>query len=373
MFDETYSYLVRKFDYRLLAALTPAVAALFVVVILFNGLEYGLDFKGGMWMDALTDNSIDAGKINAITGELEAAGLKDVKADVGFDVNTGMNKLNIQTTTVLEDNKEVKGIIARYAGDLTDYDTATVKLSTKPPAGLKENLVKRLKYGVDLEYGDGTLTVRSLDLNKEELDSALSYYLTEKVEVKLAKKNFNMRSVGPTLGETFRSQGFKALFASFVLMSIVVFFAFREFIPCVAVIQAAVCDILIALGGMSLLHIPLEPASIGALLMLIGYSVDTDIMLTTRTLKDRSAKFDELVDDAVKTGLTMTGTTLTALVIIYIISVTLTQIPLWSNIAAVLIIGLLADIPATWLTNAGMIKWYVESGGRHMKLLRRRR
>jgi preprotein translocase subunit SecF len=138
------------------------------------------------------------------------------------------------------------------------------------------------------------------------------------------------------------------------------------------VIQAAVCDILIAVGGMSVLHIPMEPASIGALLMLIGYSVDTDIMLTSRTLKDKSGRFDEQVDDAVKTGLTMTATTLTALSLIYVVSVTLTQIPIWSNIAIVLIIGLLADIPSTWLTNAGIIKWYVKSGGRKIRFFGRR-
>ena len=38
---------------------------------------------------------------------------------------------------------------------------------------------------------------------------------------------------------------------------------------------------------MSLLGIPLSLASVGALLMLIGYSVDTDILLTTQGSKKK--------------------------------------------------------------------------------------
>ena len=55
---------------------------------------------------------------------------------------------------------------------------------------------------------------------------------------------------------------------------------FRDFVPSIAVITVALSDIIIAIGGMSLFGIPLSVASVGAILMLIGYSVDTDILLT---------------------------------------------------------------------------------------------
>jgi preprotein translocase subunit SecF len=96
--------------------------------------------------------------------------------------------------------------------------------------------------------------------------------------------------------------------------------------------------------------------------MLIGYSIDTDIMLTSRTLKDRRGEMMEQFEDAISTGLAMTGTTLAALSAVYIVSTTITQIPIWANISSVLIIGLLADMPSTWLTNTGILRWYVESG-----------
>ncbi len=362
MLDGAYTRLTDVIDYRKLAALTPAFAVLMAIVVLLNGVVYGIEFQGGMWIEILTDKNLDVQKLDSLATELTSTGLSDVKVSVGYDVNTGQNKLTIQTTTVVEDKAPVKEVIAKYAGDLTEFDTARVNLAKKPPASLEDNLEKRLKYGVDMDWADGILTVVSMNLNKEDLDSSLSYYLGDQVSVNILKKNYNMRSVGPTLGATFRQQGIKALFASFFLMSIVVFIAFREIVPAVAVIQAAICDIVIALGGMSLLGIPLEPATIAALLMLIGYSVDTDIMLTSRTLKEKRGEFEEKIDDAIRTGLTMTGTTLAVMSVIYVISTTFTQIDTWANIAAVLILGLLGDLPATWFTNVGIIKWYVESG-----------
>ena len=81
------------------------------------------------------------------------------------------------------------------------------------------------------------------------------------------------------------SQVYFALAFAFLFMSITVFIIFRNLVPSLAVIAAALCDIIIAVGGMSLFGIPLSVATVGALLMLIGYSVDTDILLTTRVLK----------------------------------------------------------------------------------------
>jgi preprotein translocase subunit SecF len=359
MSDGIYAKLTKKVDYRVLTIAPWVFGILVWVFILLHGIQMGIDFKGGMWIDVLTDAKLDAPAISALVRDLEGMGLADVQARVGYDVDTKRNKLVVQTTTLIDDKKPVEDIIARYAGKLTEYDTATLALSSKPPVELKDNLEKRLKESVDMNYTDGVLTLVSLEFEKEELERALSPQLG-KVSVELTKKNFNIRSVGPTFGKAFRDQAYEALLVSLLLMSIVVAVAFREIIPSVAVIQAALFDITIALGGMSLFGIPLEPASLAAILMLIGYSVDTDILLTTRVLKERGSDLYSMVDDSIKTGLTMTGVTVAALSAVYIVSTTLTQVPTWTSISSVLIIGLLADIPATWLTNVGVLKWYVE-------------
>ncbi|MBF4475293.1 protein translocase subunit SecF [Methanobacterium formicicum] len=170
------------------------------------------------------------------------------------------------------------------------------------------------------------------------------------------------KSVGPVLSAESMTQIYYALAFAFIFMSITVFIIFRDVIPSLAVIFAALSDIIIAVGGMSLFNIPLSIASVGALLMLIGYSVDTDILLTTRILKRTEGTVTERALEAMKTGLTMSAAAIGSMVALYLVVMFL--IPAahtLADIAAVLIVGLVADVLATWLMNLGILRWYTEA------------
>ena len=168
-------------------------------------------------------------------------------------------------------------------------------------------------------------------------------------------------SVGPLLSKQSLTQVYYALAFAFLFMSITVFIIFRNFVPSIAVILAALCDIIIAVGGMSLFGIPLSLASVGALLMLIGYSVDTDILLTTRVLKRREGTIVERAKDAMGTGFTMAAAAIGSMVALYLVVLFLMpNAEVLDQIAAVLIIGLVADVLATWLMNLGILRWYME-------------
>jgi len=102
----------------------------------------------------------------------------------------------------------------------------------------------------------------------------------------------------------------------------------------------------------------ISTAGIVAFLMLIGYSVDTDILLTTRLLKKHEST-DKALFGAFKTGTTMTITSIiaitTALIVVYPFASVLNQI------FTILLIGLGLDLFNTWITNASIIKWYTET------------
>ncbi|MCZ3367450.1 MULTISPECIES: protein translocase subunit SecF [Methanobacterium] len=173
------------------------------------------------------------------------------------------------------------------------------------------------------------------------------------------------RSVGAVLSSAALTQIIYTLIFAFLFMSVTVFIVFRNFVPSMAVILAALSDIIIAAGGMSLFGIPLSLASVGALLLLIGYSVDTDILLTARVLKRREGTITERAINAMKTGFTMAAAAIGSMVALYVI--VLFFIPsaaTLQNIAEVLMIGLAADVIATWLMNLGILRWYMESGRR---------
>lgn len=162
--------------------------------------------------------------------------------------------------------------------------------------------------------------------------------------------------IGESFGQTLQNQSMLALLFSFIGMAIVIFVIFRTFVPSLAVVVSAFADIVMTAGAMNILGIPLSLGTTAALLMLIGYSVDSDILLTTRVLK-RKGVFDEKITGAFRTGLIMTTTTFGAIAAMGIVAY-IGQITIIWEISVVLLIGLAFDVMNTWLTNAGILKWY---------------
>lgn len=167
--------------------------------------------------------------------------------------------------------------------------------------------------------------------------------------------------IGASFGQTLQQQAIIALIISFIGMTIVVFLAFRSFVPSAAVILSAFADIVMTAAAMSLVGIDLSLPTTAALLMLIGYSVDSDILLTMRVLK-RQGKLEEKLSGAFKTGIIMTTTTIAAVAAMWVVAFAAQITEIW-EIATVLLIGLFVDMMNTWLTNAGIIKWFVLKRG----------
>ena len=186
-----------------------------------------------------------------------------------------------------------------------------------------------------------------------EIEKILGFPLTE--------ENSSVEFAGPTLSQSFYKQLIFALVISFILMSIVIFVLFRTFIPSLAVIFAAFADIVMPLALIDYLGIKLSAAGIAAFLMLIGYSVDTDILLTTRALKKKEGALNERIFGAFKTGSFMTITALVAVLPAFFI---ISGLPdSFRQIFLILALGLFADLINTWLTNVGIIKLYCDKKG----------
>jgi len=129
----------------------------------------------------------------------------------------------------------------------------------------------------------------------------------------------------------------------------------KNSIPAFAVILAAFANIIMTLSVVNLVGIQLSTAGIVAFLMLIGYSVDTDILLTTRLLK-RKEGINTSLFKAFKTGTTMTITSIIAITTALIAIASFESV--LNQIFTILLIGLCFDLFNTWVTNASIIKWY---------------
>ncbi len=135
------------------------------------------------------------------------------------------------------------------------------------------------------------------------------------------------------------------------------FFYIKYSIPSMAVIFSAFADIFMTLVLVNLLGISISSAGIVAFLMLIGYSVDTDILLTIKAIKREGGSLNRKLFDSFKTGITMTLTSIFSVLIVLIVIGSFSSI--LSQIFTIMLIGLMFDLINTWLTNVSIIKWYV--------------
>lgn len=164
--------------------------------------------------------------------------------------------------------------------------------------------------------------------------------------------------IGANFGATLQAQAMLALLFAFLGMAVVVFIAFRKLLPALTVVFAGIADITITAACMNIFGIELSLATTAALLMLIGYSVDSNILMTTKVLK-RQGDLAEKMEGAFHTGFIMTSTTFCAILAMFIVSL-IGNVPTLYTISAVLLIGLICDLIFTWGFNAGMLRLYSE-------------
>jgi len=150
------------------------------------------------------------------------------------------------------------------------------------------------------------------------------------------------------------------LVLAFVGMSVLVFALFRTLVPSVAVVASAFSDLIIPIAVMNLLNIQMTLGIVAALLMIIGYSVDSDILLNNSVLR-RTGGFYESVSRAMRTGVTMTVTSMAAMIVMAVVA-TLFGISLLRDIGIILAVGLCADLMNTYLLNVALLRWHSFEG-----------
>ena len=232
-----------------------------------------------------------------------------------------------------------------------------------------------------IDFAGGTAVTLHTDDTKEEIEAYFAGYDLKSIEEGISggyylkfgpmtneeMMEFNeyiiagypdagIDQIGANFGATLQSQAMLALLFAFLGMAVVVFIAFRKILPAVTVVFAGIADITITAAAMNIFGIELSLATTAALLMLIGYSVDSNILLTTKVLK-RQGKLEDKMEGAFHTGFIMTSTTFCAILAMFIVSL-IANVPTLYSIAAVLLIGLVCDLIFTWGFNAGMLRIY---------------
>lgn len=224
---------------------------------------------------------------------------------------------------------------------------------------LRENLQTKFtenSFSVSLLIEEGVSSgfIIDSDISEEKLKP----YLEEQFDTTFEfGENYNSNFISPTLSNAFFKQAMMILGISLILMSAVIFLYFREFVPSSAVVLSAIFDIIVTIGILNFFEFEISIAGIGALLMIIGYSIDTDILLTNRVFKEPGNNYFEKAFFAFKTGTLMSFTTLIA----GITAMILTNSEVIMEIAIILVVGLIVDFISTWFQNSGILLWWIEN------------
>lgn len=330
----------RKYGAKVLI-IPVVIFAVFTFIALVNpGVSYGVDFRGGILISFSSDQQVSTSLAQKIREEI------------------GVSEVSVIPTEV-------------------------------PGAG---------EYGgiVEVVYPEGALA-KSVDEFKERVLEII------KSEVPNAD-NFVVRDVSPTLGAKFWDLATKMLLWAVVLLKAVVLFAFRRNIPFSRVLGVVIFDLVVAGWGMgapfvalavviastifltvsspdatptilmlgsslfnaigilalmAVFDVPISLQTLAIMLMMVGYSIDTDIVLSTHLLKRSEEEGDEFdrAGRAASTGLHMSGTTLVAMLFILAVGYLTRNISV-IRIGMVMIFGVLSDVIITWLFNAPiMVAW----------------
>ena len=311
-----------------------------------------------------------------------------------------ISQITFQTITTgdfLNKDVSLKGgmTITIPTGDSVDISQITANLEANYPAN--DISVRVLSAGIEQKG-----IIVSADISVEDTDTAERFIDDIAKLIGVSRKEFSIEFMGSSLGSSFFRETFTAILLAFLFMGAIVFLYFgdtlkhkiivvgltivaaillysgtsiifkilaaiivialifmyvRFSIPSFAVILAALSDIIITLAIVNMMGMKLSTAGIAAFLMLIGYSVDTDILLSTRVLKRKEGSIMDRIYSAMKTGLTMNITTMIALTVGLILS----QSVVISQIMTILLIGLCIDIINTWIQNVGILRLYLEA------------
>lgn len=353
---------IYKGDYRLLLVFPLILIA--ASIYLLPNLKMGVDFRGGTLITLQVTNQPDA---MALQNDLRAAGfdanVKLYESELGRKMEIEVSQteqmyeadaLKAEFNTQLEKVAQLEAEANQNESAEEEYEAERASLDeiadrmfglagSNTEAELYTNL-NALKAAFNDAY------MHMSDLQMEQVMGVVDQHVqyTSKSAV----------TVSPALSKHFIEQAFNVVVFSAILSTILVFIFFRTLVPSLAVLTGAASDVIIAMGGMCLFGIPLTLPSFAALLMLVGFSLDTDVLLTTRLVKRRGDPRENAFD-AMKTGMTMSFSAMVAFLVLFAVSM-ITHIAVYYEISGVALAGLVGDVFATWGLNAVIVLYYKE-------------
>ncbi len=336
-------------------------------IFVAQDIKLGVDFRGGSLVVVDSKQNIEK---EQLASALESKGLQ---ASVNkFETPFGYRyEIEVPNPEYIYESEQYR---LQFETTLSEYSQAILRDEKDKAEEINAKLLSLTNQMEDLAISLGIDVNKTDSTNVNDMKDAFysaynkihnNYESSIKASVGefLSPESFSLQIVSPLLSGSFTKNAINIAIISALLVSAYVFFYFRQLVPSIAVLVGAFSDLIIAIGGMAYFGIPLTLTSFAALLMITGYSLDTDTLLTIRMIKRRDGLTpEEKAQGAFNTGINMSTTALLAFSVVLVLSLVF-RIALYYEIAGVALIGLIGDIFATWGINAVILLNHIKRKG----------
>ncbi len=355
----------RRFDFlkwsRICSTVSGLVVLASIVLFFLVGPNWGIDFTGGTEIHLKFHQPIEIGEVRQA---IEALGLS---GDAVQQVNAPedhefMIRIQQATFGTEEITSEVRAALERAFGPdwLVDFRTdaqvgARITVEHKPPEVPIRTIQEALS---DIE---GVTVNESPDDNTFYVKlPGLPSLVQRTIATTLEGRDFEVLqvdSVGPKVGGDLRRQGFISMAATLGLILVYVAFRFDlTFAP--GAVIALFHDVLVTIGVFVVLQMEVNLPMIGALLTIIGYSLNDTIVIYDRIRENmqryRRTDLPKLINDSISETLSRTlNTSITTL--LAVIAILLIGGPVIMPFGVALLIGVVVGTYSTVFVASPMI------------------
>ena len=358
------------------------IAMMLVSIYLSQGIVLDSSLGGGISMLIQTNTTLSTSQIASLVSSrlnTPSPSIVTSRGTVGITIAANTSLSNAENYLI--DFYSYNSNYTTYYVNYTNYSiglqhnpsNATLRaLQNKTSAALASNLngmssslsseLQELKPFIGTKSYNSSNPSEMLSVAQSAYSNASKVYqnrVISKMHSILPFTSYSYEQISAIQGKYFLGTIEQIIIIAFILISIVVLIIFRSIVPSFAIVFGAANDIIVALGAMAIFKIPLGVTSIAGLLMLLGYSIDTDVLAGIRILKRSEGTPEDRAYSAFRTGMTMTSAAILSFAVLFAVSL-IAYVPTYYEIAGVVLFGLIGDIFTTWFGNAVLILLYAK-------------
>lgn len=302
--------------------------------LIFKGLEFGIDFKGGTEIVLRFDQDI---QISEVRNLISGTGLGEVEVKTYGDANSVLIRTELQDLP-----KEVVPKVIETLKNIISKGNDTIQVTLQEPS---QNFVvvqfptpETANMMYDYLNAEG---FKNLKMSEEITNTQLrvrigiSEWIKESLQEKFKNNKFTvMREdrVGPKVGDELKTDAIIAVVLS--LLGILIYLAFRfKLIFATGAVVALFHDVLITLGLYSILYsimpfnLQIDLTVVAAFLTLVGYSINDTVIVFDRVREiikiHKNEPIEKLMNMSINKTMSRTiltgGTTLLAVAVLFVL------------------------------------------------------